>query len=153
MFKSFGEVPIVRIDSSSPELFARQRGAGAALTLFGGLALLLAAVGLYGMLAFVVSERSREFGVRLALGARPAVVVRQVLRRSLALVGAGLASGLAAALGLGRVLAGLLYGVSPRDATTLGAVALVLGLVALLASYLPARRASQVDPALALRHE
>jgi putative ABC transport system permease protein len=132
---------------------ARQRGASAALGAFGLLALLLAAVGLYGILAFVAGERSREFGVRLALGARPVQVVQQVLRRALVLVGTGLAAGLAVALGFGSVLAGLLHGVTPRDAPTLASVVVLLGLVALLASYLPARRASRVDPALALRHE
>lgn len=132
---------------------ARQRGAGAAVGLFGILALVLAAIGLYGMLAFVVGERSREFGVRLALGARPEDVVRQVLVRGLALVGAGLLAGLAVSLGFGRVLAGLLHGVTPRDAPTLAAVIAVLGVVSLLASYLPARRAARVDPVLALRHE
>lgn len=144
---------VKRLEELRRATTARQRGAGAALGLFGSLALLLAAVGLYGLLAFVVGERSREFGVRLALGARPADVVRQVLARALGLVGAGLASGLAIALGFGRVLAGLLHGVTPQDAPTLGAVVLVLGIVALFASYLPARRASRVDPALALRHE
>ena len=144
---------VKRLEELRRATTARQRGAGAALGVFGLLALLLAAVGLYGMLAFVVGERSREFGVRLALGARPADVVHQVLLRAVALVGAGLAAGLAVALGFGRVLAGLLHGVTPGDAPTLAAVVVVLGLTALLASYLPARRASRVDPALALRHE
>lgn len=132
---------------------ARQRGAGAALTLFGVLALLLAAVGLYGVLAFAVGERRREFGVRLALGARPADVVAQVLAGGLRLVAGGIALGLLGALGLARVLTGLLYEVAPADLPTLAAVAALMASVALLASYLPARRAAQLDPALALRQE
>jgi len=144
---------VKRLDELRRATTARQRGAGGALAVFGLLALVLAAVGLYGMLAFVVGERSREFGVRLALGARPADVVRQVVLRAVVPVGAGLLAGLTIALGLGRVLAGLLHGVTPREASTLAGAVLALGLVAFLASYLPARRASRVDPALALRHE
>jgi len=132
---------------------ARQTGAGAALTLFGLLALLLAAVGLYGLLAFGVGQRRREFGIRLALGARPVEIVAQVLSDSLRLVALGLGLGLVAALGLTRSLASLLYGVHPADAPTLGAVAATLALVALAASVLPARRAARVDPALALRQD
>jgi predicted permease len=132
---------------------SRQRGAGAALALFGLLALLLAAVGLYGVLAFVVGERTREFGVRLALGARPADILGQVLGRGAVLVGAGLACGLAGAVVLGRFLASLLYGMTARDPATFAAVVAVLAAVALAAGYLPARRAARVDPALALRTE
>jgi ABC-type antimicrobial peptide transport system permease subunit len=131
----------------------RQRGAGAALGLFGLLALVLAAVGLYGVLAFVVGERTREFGVRLALGARPSDILGQVLGRGAALVGAGLAGGLAGAFVLGRVLASLLYGMTARDPATFATVVAVLAGVALAAGYLPARRAARVDPATALRTE
>jgi putative ABC transport system permease protein len=132
---------------------SRQRGAGAALGLFGALALLLAAVGLYGVLAFVVGERAREFGVRLALGARPADILGHVLGRGMTLVGLGLASGLVAALALGRLVSGLLFEMAPYDAPTLASVVLVLSVVALAASYLPARRASRVDPSIALRQD
>jgi ABC-type antimicrobial peptide transport system permease subunit len=131
----------------------RQRGAGAALTLFGLLALLLAGVGLYGLLAFVVGERAREFGVRLALGARPADILGLVLSRGATLVGLGLLGGLAGALVLGRFLSSLLYETTARDPVTLGAVVLVLAAVALVAGCIPARRASRVDPASALRAE
>jgi putative ABC transport system permease protein len=132
---------------------ARERGAGAALALFGALALILSAIGLYGVLNFVVGERLREFGVRMALGARPADILGHVIGGGLRLVAAGLVLGLGAALGLGRFLAGLLYGVPASDATTLAGVVVVLGSVALFASYLPARRAAGADPILALRQE
>jgi predicted permease len=132
---------------------ARERGAGAALALFGSLALVLAAIGLYGLLNFVVGERLREFGVRMALGARPADILGHVMGGGLRLVGIGLAVGLIAALALGRSLAGLLYGVPPSDAPTLAAVVVLLGGIALLASYAPARRAASADPILALRQE
>jgi predicted permease len=131
----------------------RQRGAGAALALFGLLALLLAGVGLYGVLAFVVGERTREFGVRLALGARPADILAQVLSRGAVLVGLGLAGGLVGALALGRALSTLLYGTTARDPATLAGVVAVLAVVGLSAGYPPARRASRVDPASALRAE
>jgi putative ABC transport system permease protein len=131
----------------------RERGASMALTLFGALALLLAAVGLYGVLAFVVGERTREFGVRLALGASRVAIGRHVLGRSLGFAGPGLVAGLVAALGLGRALEGLLYGVAPYDAATLASAVGVLAGVALAAAYGPARRAAGVEPALALRHE
>jgi predicted permease len=132
---------------------ARERGAGAALALFGSLALVLAAIGLYGVLNFVVGERLPEFGVRMALGARPTDILGLVMRSGLRLVGIGLALGLVAALGLGRFLAGLLYSVPPSDAPTLTAVVVLLGGIALLASYVPARRAASADPILALRQE
>ncbi len=132
---------------------SRERGAGAVLALFGSLALILAAIGLYGVLNFVVGERLREFGVRMALGARPVDILRQVLGGGLRLVAVGLALGLVAALGLGRFLAGLLYAVPASDAPTLAGVVVLLGSVALFASYLPARRAAGADPILALRQE
>ncbi len=133
------------------DMLASPRAASRVLLLFGGLALMLAALGLYGVVSCLVGETTRELGVRLALGARPASLVSLVLRRSLALAGLGLAVGLAAALALGRLLEGLLYGISPRDPLTLGVVSLVLLVVAAAAGYGPARRASRLDPACVLR--
>jgi len=133
------------------DMVAAPRAASRVLLLFGGLALLLAALGLYGVVSCLVGEETRELGVRLALGAPPASLVRLVLSRSLALAGLGLAVGLAAALALGRWLEGLLFGISPRDPFTLAAVTLVLLLAAVAASYGPARRASRLDPARVLR--
>jgi putative ABC transport system permease protein len=123
------------------------------LSVFAGLALLLAAVGLYGVLAYMVGQRTQEIGVRLALGARPAEVLGLVMGQSLRLVGAGLVLGLTGALLATRVLRSLLYGVTPTDAVTL--VGAVLGLVgvALLATAIPARRAARVAPMEALRYE
>jgi putative ABC transport system permease protein len=125
----------------------------ALLALFGGLALGLAAVGTYGVISYTASLRTREVGIRMALGARRADVLGMVLRQGLALTGAGLALGLAASLALTRLLGSLLFEVKPGDVSTSAVVALVLAAVALAASYLPARRASRVDPMVSLRHD
>jgi ABC-type antimicrobial peptide transport system permease subunit len=133
------------------DAIAGPRAASLAVSLFAALALLLAALGLYGVVSCLVGDTTRELGVRLALGARPGSLVALVLRRTLALAGLGLGLGVAAALGVGRALEGALYGVSPRDPLTLAAVALVLLLAAASAGYGPARRASRLDPARVLR--
>jgi predicted permease len=127
------------------------RMAAALLSALGSLALLLAAVGLYGVMSYSVAQRTREIGARMALGARVADVVRLVLRRALGLVGVGLALGWIAAAAVSRVLAGFLFGIDALDPLTFIAVPFVLVVAGLLASYLPARRAARVDPVLALR--
>jgi predicted permease len=127
------------------------RVAATMLGVFGSLALLLASVGLYAVVAHGVRERRREIAVRIALGAAPGAVSRLVVAQGAALAGLGLALGLAAALATTRLLRSFLFGVSPRDPATLAAVAAFLGLVTLLASWLPAREASRVDPANAFR--
>jgi putative ABC transport system permease protein len=123
------------------------------LGVFGGLALLLAAIGLYGVVAYHVILRTREIGIRMAVGAQPADVLRMVLRQGLGLTLLGVGIGLAASVGLARAMARLLFGVSPTDPPTYAVVALLWLAVAFAACYLPARRAARVDPTVALRYE
>ncbi|HLU38256.1 MAG TPA: ABC transporter permease [Planctomycetota bacterium] len=130
-----------------------QRAGASLLGSFGVLGLLLAAVGLYGVVAYGVGQRTREIGIRMALGARTDDVTRLVVRQGAALGATGLAIGVALAAGAARLITGLLYGVRPLDPVTFAAVALVLGGTVLAASWLPARRAARVDPMAALRGE
>jgi len=123
------------------------------LSVFAALALVLAAIGVYGVIAHGVTERTHEIGVRIALGAERGDVMRLLLGQGLVLAGFGIAVGIAGALALTRLLAGYLYRVHPTDPIALGSTALLLGAVAMLASYIPARRATKVDPMVALRHE
>ncbi|HEY8256067.1 MAG TPA: ABC transporter permease [Gemmatimonadales bacterium] len=132
---------------------ARQRFNMSLLTLFGFLALVLATVGVYGVMAYGVTQRTRELGIRLALGARARSVQAMVLRQGLGLTLAGLGLGLAGALALSRLLTTLLYGVSPSDPRVLGAAVLVLAGVSVVACLIPAIRATKVDPIDALRSE
>jgi predicted permease len=120
---------------------------------FGALATLLASIGLYGVMAFVVARRTREIGVRLALGAMRGSVVWLVMREVLLLLGLGLAVGIPAALALGRVISAQLYGVKENDPWVAGIAVIVLSLIAAIAGLVPARRASRIDPLLALRYE
>ena len=121
--------------------------------LFSGMALVLASVGLYGVVAYAASQRTREFGIRMALGARSADVLKLVLGQGLKLALAGVAIGVAASLALARFLASLLFQVEPADPVTISAVALLLTAVALVACWLPARRATRIAPTIALRSE
>lgn len=123
------------------------------LAAFATLALVLAAVGVYGVMAYSVTQRTHEFGIRMAMGAAPANVLKQVFLEGGRLAALGLAFGLFAALALTRLMASLLFGVKPSDPATLGAAAALLAFVALAACYIPARRAIRVDPVVALRHE
>jgi ABC-type antimicrobial peptide transport system permease subunit len=118
---------------------------------FAVIALVLAVGGVYAMVAYAVNQRTRELAVRVALGARPREVVRTVMVRGLGAVGVGLVAGLLLALGLGRLISALLYGVSPRDPVIYVAAPAVLGVVAVLSALIPALRASRVDPIVALR--
>ena len=122
-------------------------------TLFASLALLLAAIGVYGVVSYVVAERTREVGIRMALGARSSEVVRLFVGRGLWAIGVATAAGLAAALAGARVLRAQLYGVSPTDLATFVAVPVILAAVAVLACWLPSRRVARVDPMVALRYE
>jgi ABC-type antimicrobial peptide transport system permease subunit len=130
-----------------------RRVQGTLLTLFAGLALLLSAIGLYGVLAYSVGERLPEFGIRMALGASPAGLLGGVIARGLALTAVGLAGGLGAALALSRLITAFLFGVTATDPATYATAAGLLLFTAALASYLPGRRAMRVDPAVALRQE
>ncbi len=123
------------------------------LAIFAGVAMLLAAVGIYGVIAYSVAQRTREIGIRMALGAQRRDMLRMVLRQSLSVVVVGLVIGLAAAFAATRLLASLLYGVGANDLLTYASVVFLLGGTALLASYIPARRAMKVDPMEALRYE
>jgi putative ABC transport system permease protein len=123
------------------------------LAIFAGLALVLATVGVYGVIAYSVSQRVQEIGIRMALGAQPSSVVRLVLGRGMVLVVVGVAIGLSTSLALTRLMTSLLFGVSATDAGTFLAVSGLLIMIALLASYIPARRAAKVDPMVALRSE
>jgi putative ABC transport system permease protein len=129
------------------------RVAGMMLGACGFLAMLLTSIGLFGVISYIVSQRTHEIGIRVALGARRADVVRLVVGHGLLVTCAGLAIGLAAAFAGTRVLSSLLYGVRPHDAATLIGVSLAVTAVALAACYLPARRAMRVDPLTALRHD
>ena len=111
----------------------------------------MAVVGLFGLLSYSVSLRGREFGIRMAIGARPQDVQRLVVRQGMMLVAVGVAGGVAGALALTRALAGMLYGVEATDPLTFVAVPVVLALVSLIACYLPARRAARLDPTVALK--
>jgi ABC-type antimicrobial peptide transport system permease subunit len=117
------------------------------------IALILAAVGIYGVMAYSVERRTNEIGIRMALGARAQAVLSMVLREAFGLAITGIGIGMAGALGVTRFLASLLYGLKPADPLTLGSAALLLLLIALLAGFRPAFRASRVDPMQALRHE
>jgi predicted permease len=140
-----------------PELMARSVARTSftmvLLTVAAGVALLLGVLGVYGVISYTVSQQRHELGMRMALGARGQDLMRMVLGRGLALSFVGLAAGVALALGLTRLMAGLLFQISPRDPLTLGVVAAGLLIVALLASYLPARKAARLDPMVALRSE
>ena len=123
------------------------------LGVFAVLALILACVGIYGVISFVVGQRTHEIGVRMALGAQRHDVMRLVFGEGVKMALAGLTAGVAAGLGLTRLIANLLFGVAPEDPLTFASVAMVLAAVALLACYVPARRAVRVDPLVSLRYE
>ncbi len=146
----FGERTMEDVVSGS---LAQRRFAMQVVGLFGVLALLLASVGIYGVMAYSVSQRTREIGIRVALGASRGNILRWVLGQGVTLISIGMATGLIAAFALMRLLRTMLFGVAPTDLITYGGLAVVLGIVALVACYIPARRATKVNPLVALRNE
>jgi predicted permease len=141
------------LDQVVAEATARENFNMTLLSVFAGIALLLAAIGIYGMLSYSVEQRSQEIGIRMALGAQGADVLWMVVKQGMTLAGLGIGIGLAGAFGLTRLLTALLFGVKPTDPITFAAIGLVLALVALVACWVPARRATRVDPMVALRYE
>jgi predicted permease len=144
---------VARMDDLLATTMARPRMYAVLLALFAVIGLSLAVIGVYGVMAYAVTQRTREIGIRVALGAPQAQVVALVLRRSLVLTTLGIGVGLAGAAGLSRSLAGLLFGLTPLDAGTFGAVTILFLAVALGAAFVPARRAARIDPQVALRAE
>jgi predicted permease len=149
-------VPVYDIRTMQERLYdslARQRFATAMLGAFAAFALLLAAVGVYGVISYLVTQSTHDIGLRLALGAQPGQILGLVLRQGMALAAAGIVAGLIGAAALTRVMASLLFGVSATDALTFGLVAAILAAVVCVATLIPARRATGVDPMVALREE
>lgn len=144
---------MMTMDQLRGEALGQQRLTMALLGGFAGLALLLAGVGIYGVMSYTVTQRTHDIGIRMALGARPRDVLRLVVGQGALVAVVGVVIGLAAALALTRLMTGLLFGVGAADPPTYGVISIVLVVVALLACYLPARRATKVDPVVALRHD
>jgi putative ABC transport system permease protein len=144
---------LTTMNAMMSDALAKRRLNTLLLVLFGGVAMLLALIGVYGVMSYTVTQRVPEIGIRIALGARPFDVTRMVVGQGLLIAGIGVAIGLAGAFALGRFLEGLLYGVSPTDPLVYVVISSLLLGIAALASFLPARRAAQVDPMIALRSE
>jgi predicted permease len=150
------DLPIYKVRTMSArvdESLARRRFSMLLLTLFAALALGLAAIGVYGVMSFLVGQSTREFGIRIALGAAPVEILRMVLRQGMMVSAIGIVAGTLGALGLTRFMQSLLFGVSHTDAATFAGIVLLLSLIALLACYIPARRAARVDPVISLRND
>jgi putative ABC transport system permease protein len=150
------EQPVYNVQTMqefASQSMASQRFPMILLGAFAGLALLLASVGIYGVISYSVAQRVHEIGIRIALGAQPRDVLRLVVGQGAKLALAGVGIGVGVALALTRLIASLLYGVSATDPLTFGGVAILLTLVAIAACYIPAHRATKVDPMVALRYE
>jgi predicted permease len=143
----------VSMDQRVAESLSRRRFTAVLLAMFAGFALALATIGIYGVMAYLVSQGTREIGIRMALGANQRTVLRLVVLQGMTLALGGVTIGLIAALAFGRLVSGLLFGVRSTDPLTFFGIALLLTLVALIASYIPARRAARIDPMVCLRCE
>jgi predicted permease len=151
-----GNLPVTDVSTQIEQVerrFLQEKLFAQAYTLFGGLALLLASIGLFGLMSYSVARRTNEIGIRMALGAQRQDVLRLVMRESMTLVAIGVAAGLAIAVGASRFVATLLFGLPPTDVLTMVLAIGVMVLVSALAGYFPARRASRVDPMVALHYE
>jgi ABC-type antimicrobial peptide transport system permease subunit len=144
---------IASVDQLLSSMVAQRRFSMALLGIFAALALVLGVVGVYGVTSYLVTQRTREVGVRLALGAQPSQVVGLVVRQGMTVAAIGLVGGLVGALIAGRFMTGLLYDVSPHDFATLAGVTAVIALATLAANWVPALRAAHVDPLTALRSD
>jgi putative ABC transport system permease protein len=150
------DAPVYAISTMPQRIYqslARQRFSMTMLAAFAAFAMLLGAVGIYGVMSYLVTQGTHDIGVRIALGAPRAGILGMVMRQGMTVAAAGIAAGLAGAFGLTRVMESLLFGVSSTDAFTFSAVAAFIAAVALLASYVPGWRATRVDPLTALRDE
>ena len=141
------------LETTLSRMLASRRFVMILLALFAGIAVVVATIGIYGLLQYSTTQQTRDIGIRMALGARKSDVLRAVLRQGLTLAGIGVIVGLAGASVLTRVLSSLLYDVTPTDLPTLACMSLLLAGIALTASYVPARRAAKIDPMTALRYE
>jgi len=153
MDKSVARFNVTTVDQQLGEQTAARRFQTSLLSLFSLAALLLSAIGIYGLMHFFVAQRTNEIGVRMALGARQVNVLTLVFRQGLTLATAGIAVGILGAFALTRLLSTLLYSVTPTDAVTFATAPAILLVIAALACWIPARRAARIDPMLALRHD
>jgi ABC-type antimicrobial peptide transport system permease subunit len=150
------DLPVLEVRTQSQQIdatLANERVFATLTTGFGVLALILASIGIYGVMAYTVSRRTNEIGIRMALGARSSAVLTMILREALVLTLLGVVVGLAAAAGVTRLTTSMLYGLKPTDPITFAGAAMLLVIIALAAGFTPARRAAGVDPMQALRHE
>jgi putative ABC transport system permease protein len=156
VWKVDSQLPLTKVqtmDEVAAASFAARRFNMLLLSIFAGLALVLAAVGIYGVMSYAVTQRTQEIGIRMALGAQASDVLKLIVRNGMTLALIGTAAGLAGAFALTRLMTTMLFGVTPTDLGTFATVSVVLIVVAFLACYLPARRATKVDPLVALRYE
>jgi putative ABC transport system permease protein len=146
-------VNVTTMDEAIRQGLWASRAGAAMLSIFGGLALLLAAIGVYGIMSYSVGKRTREIGIRMAIGAQRSDVLKLILNQGLLIAGTGIVAGLIAAFLAARYFQNFLFGIGAGDAVTYAAISLILTVVALLACFIPARRATKVDPLIALRTE